>query len=378
MSKKKNKLAELAGKFMIKEPVVNEEGIILTPRWSTGIQVLDVLTNGGFPKGKVVAFGAEEGVGKTTIMLQVALNQMEKYGTKTIYIDSEGSTTFDLIGSIGITYKNYMYHPEHNPNGLFYLYSAQTIQEISTICSVAFRDPEVSLVVIDSTTQVADETSLEQEDLGTGKNYVGESARMWSSVMKKLNALVNRSQATLVLLSQARNDLSGFHVVMRPTGGKAIRHAATIDIWGVRRAFIGEGDVLKDKTGANIKRGEAIGAQVQLVTLKNRLGFPFRTVDAYIYYGKGLSNKWAYRQWLEEFEVVDEATGEVRPVLRSGAWPSLLLSSGEKNTINGERARGNEATWALIEEYWDEIIQFVEDNGGFVSKVTDDFEYLND
>lgn len=375
---KNDNLNALAGKYMIKEPVLDEDGVMFTPRWSTGIQVLDVLTNGGFPKGKVVTFGAEEGVGKTTIMLQTSMNQIDTYGTKVVYIDVEGSTTFDLVGSVGITYDTYLYHPKQNPKGKFYLFETQTIQDIARICSIAFRDPEVSMVVIDTTTKVIDGNLLEQEDLGTSKNFIGESARLWSAALPKIGALVSKSEATLVLLSQARNDLSGFHVVMKPTGGKAIRHEATIDIWGVRRAYIGEGDVLKDKLGANIKRGEAIGAQVQLVTLKNRVGFPFRTVDAYIYYGKGLSNKWAYRQWLEEHTITDEATGEIKPVLRSGAWPSILLPSGEKNTINGERARGNEATWALIEENWDEIVQYVDDMGGFVPKITNEFEHLNE
>lgn len=378
MSKKKDKLSELAGGFMVKEPEILEDGTIRTARWQTGIPMLDVLTNGGFPKGKGVAFGSEEGVGKTTILLQAGLNQINQYGTKIVYIDIEGGATHDLVGKIGINYNTHLWHPKDNPTGKFYLVSAQTIQEVSTICKVALEDPEVSMVVIDSTTQVTDQLALDEDDLGTSKNPVGESARMWSGALKKLGALVNRSQATLVTVNQARTSFVGFHAVMLPSGGKAAKHFATIEIWGMRRAYIGEGDVTKDKAGKNIKKNEAIGAQVELTTLKNRLGLPFRSVDAHVYYGRGVSIKWAYRQWLEEFQIVDATTGEVRPALVSGAWPSILLPSGEQNTINGERARGNEATWALIEENWDEIVQFVSDNGGFVTRAAQDIDHLEE
>lgn len=376
---KEDKISQLVSKYAVRPPEKAADGTIKTARWETGIKALDVLTNGGFPKGKGINFGSEEGVGKTTMLIHAGLNQINQYNSKVVYIDTEGGATYDLLDGIGVNFDTVLYDKELNPKGKFYLFGASTVQEVSTICKVALEDPETSLVVVDSTTQVTDALALKEEDLGTSKNPVGESARMWSSVLKKLGALVNKSQATLVLINQARNDLSGFHVTMKPSGGKAAKHFATVEIWGMRRAYIGEGDVTKDKLGNNIKKGEAIGAYVQLTTLKNRLGFPFRSVDAYVYFGKGVSNKWSYRQWLQDFEIVDQATGEVRPVLQSGSYPSLKLPSGEYNTgADGKRVRGNEGAWTLIENNWNEIVQFVEDNGGFVTSINTELEHLDD
>lgn len=376
MAKKKveDGLVELAGEFLVKPPQI-EDGKLKTPRWKTGIASLDRLTDGGFPKGKGVALGSEEGVGKTTLLLETALNQMNMYGTRVAYIDTEGGGTYDLAQGIGIDYTNYLYHPEHNKKGKFFFYSATTIQEVAKICKIALEDETVSLVVIDSTTQVTDQTALDEDDLGTSKNPIGESARMWSSALRKIGAIVNRSQATLVTVNQARNKQvpgMAMAMMMAPSGGKAQKHFATIEIWGTRKKYLGEGDVI------GVKKAEAIGAQIQLTTLKNRLGLPFRSVDTYVYFGKGVSNKWEYKQWLEEHTIEDRATGEIRPILVTGSYSSLLLPSGEKNMVDGKRARGSDDVWRLMEDNWDEILQFVDDNGGFKTTINTTLEDLED
>lgn len=368
MSKKKlDALQAIADKFAVAAPETTVDGTVVAPRWETDIIMLDALLGGGFPKGKIVAIGSEEGVGKTTILLHSATNIITKHGKKVLYLDVEGGVTYSMMEGIGLL--PHLYNKETNPDGLFYLMELESIQDINAVMQVVAADPEVALVIIDSTSNVINETDLDAEFMGADKNAVGSDARMWSANFKKINAQIKRSNACLVIVHQARNNLSGFHVTMGPSGGKAARHVATIEIWGMRREFIGEGDVTKDKTGTAIKRGDAIGARVQLTTTKNRLGMPFRAVDAFLYFGKGVSNKWAYRDLLSELQITDEATGEVRPVLQAGGWPSLQLPSG---LYKGAEYRGNDGTWKLMEDHWDEIIEYIEANGGFITKVNND------
>ena len=87
MAKKKTKdvLSAVADKFAVLPPDTLPDGTVVAPRWSSGIKPLDTLLGGGFPKGRIVAFGSEEGVGKTTILLHAALNIIENYGKK-LYI----------------------------------------------------------------------------------------------------------------------------------------------------------------------------------------------------------------------------------------------------------------------------------------------------
>lgn len=371
MSKKeKDLLAAVADKFAVLEPETLNDGTVVAPRWESGIKPLDALLGGGFPKGRIVAFGSEEGVGKTTILLHSALNIIEKYNKKVVYLDIEGGVTYSMMEGIGL-----LPHLRNatNKDGKFYLLSLESIQDINSVFQILVKDEDVALVIIDSDTNVIDEVVLSAEAMGATKNTIAESARMWSSNFKKINALVKRTEMCLVVIHQARTDLSGFHVVMRPSGGKAAKHVASVEIWGVRRDYVGEGDVLTDKTGKKIKKGEAIGARVQLTTLKNRLGMPYRAVDAYLYFGKGVSHKWSYRELLEKFEVTDETTGEIRPILQAGSWPSLCLPSG---TYKGGDYRGNEGTWKLMEDHWDEIIEYVDSHGGFITTANNELAEL--
>lgn len=363
---KNDALKKLANKFFVREPDKLPDGTVVAPRWSTGIKAMDVLTGGGFPKGTIVAIGGEEGTGKTTMLLHAAKNIMERDGKKVAYMDVEGGVTYDMMRGVGVL--EHLYHPDNNPDGLFFLLSVESIQDVNTVIQTFTKDPDMALIILDSDTNVIDEAALEEEFMGADKNMVGGDARMWSANFKKINAVIKRSNTTLLVVHQARNDFSGFHVVMKPSGGKAAKHVAGIEIWIVRRDYVGEGDITTDKTGKKIKKSEAIGARIQMTTLKNRFGFPHRAVDAYLYFGVGVSNKWAYREWLQNKDIIDDATGEVRKMLKTGAWPNLRLPSGEY------KAQGNAGTWKLIEEHWDEIVQYVEDNGGFITVPNDEFE----
>lgn len=143
-----NALAKIAGNYLVKKPVVLSDGTIQTERWETGIIPLDILTGGGFPKGKGVAIGSEEGVGKTTLLLHAALNIMNKYGKKVVYMDVEGGVTYDLLGSIGIDTDNHLFDPEENPDGLFMLLNVQTIQDVSRVSKAALEDPDTAMVIM--------------------------------------------------------------------------------------------------------------------------------------------------------------------------------------------------------------------------------------
>lgn len=372
MAKKNTKdvLGAIADKFAVLPPDTLPDGTVVAPRWSSGIKPLDTLLGGGFPKGKIVAFGSEEGVGKTTILLHAALNIIENYGKKVVYMDIEGGVSYSMLEGIGLLPH---LRSKDNPDGLFYLLSLETIQDINSTFQLLKKDGNVALTIIDSDTNVIDATVLEAEAMGATKNTVAEGARMWSANFKKINAIVKRTDMCLVVIHQARTDLSGFHVVMRPSGGKAAKHVASVEIWGVRRDYIGEGDVLTDTTGKKIKKGDAIGARIQLTTLKNRLGLPFRAVNAYLYFGKGISTKWSYRELLEEMTILNEETGELTPVLKTGSWPVLTLPG---KVYKGADYRGNEGTWKLMEDHWEEIEEYVESQGGFLTTANNDLADL--
>lgn len=353
--------------FLFKKPEILEDGTIKTPRYETGVVMFDVLLNGGLPKGKAIAIGAEWGVGKTTLLIQALGNIVEKYQKKVYYLDAEGGATYELFEAMG--YANLLYDPETNPDGLFYLLNLTTIQDISRIIKIVAADPDTAAIVIDSDTKVVDGLALEEEDLGTSNKAVGLNARMWSKAAGPIDAIIKQSEACLVVVHQARVDLAGFMPKITATGGNAVKHMVSVEIWGKKKGWI-----LPDFSisTANKDKPVAIGAYVKLTTEKNRLTKPFASVMLPIFFGKGVSNKWAYKEWLETHEFTDQVTAEVKPFInKKGSWYDITLPSG----VNA-KVQGDTKVWEFVNENYDEIKSYVDSNGGFslVHEADDDDE----
>ena len=63
---------------------------IETHRFETGIKELDQVLGGGIVKGSVVLIGGEPGIGKSTVILQVA-GILNKKNKKVLYVSGEES-----------------------------------------------------------------------------------------------------------------------------------------------------------------------------------------------------------------------------------------------------------------------------------------------
>ena len=358
IDKNKN-LSKLLDKHLFKGKERDSEGRIVTPKWETGLIQFDMLTNGGLPKGHSIALGAVKGAGKTTILIQILGNIVEKYDKYVYYIDVEGGATPELFDSMG--YSNLL-RTEENPDGKFVLLNMSTIQDIARLLKLIASDEklanETAAVVIDSDTFVVDEKNLDTDDLGMSNKAVAIDARMWTPAVKAFNHVIKNTPICLIYVHQAREDLSGFFVKTTTTGGNAMKHAVSIEIIGKSRGFI-------DSELNPVKSREvAAGLILELTTDKNRLTMPNALIQMPLLYGRGVSNRWAYREWLEENTLTDNTTGEIRPYLqvRGGGHFSLLLPSGEY------RGQGSVAIASTIDENIEEILSLIESHGGLKLK----------
>lgn len=340
-----------------KKPEKNPDGTIKTAKYRTGILLLDELLNGGFPHGRVLGLGAEWGVGKTTMLLQAGAHIIETYDKTVYYFDVEGGATYDLFEAMGIAH--HLYDEDDNPDGKFRLINVTTIQDIARITKVICQDPDTAMIVIDSDTMVVDQNDMDADDLGTADRAIGKSARMWSTAARPLMAKVKDSEACMIIVHQARLDLSGFMPKVVASGGNATKHMATAEIWGKRKAWIGEGNVT-DK----VRQSEAIGAYVEFSTNKNRLSKPFKKIMLPVIFGKGVDNLWAYKEWLEETEWANPETGEITPhIKKNGSWYTINIPG-----IIDDKVQGDASVWELLLNNVDAVSDYVKQNGGFQLK----------
>ena len=326
--------------------VTNEDGTVITPKYRTGILNLDILLNGGFPIGRIIGIGAEWGVGKTTLLIQACGNIIERYNKNVYYIDVEGGATYDLFESMG--YAELLYNAKTNPTGRFYLINVETLQDVSKIIHRVTREDDTALIVIDSVTQVLDASVLEDEELGSSKKNIGYDARMWSKVAKPYSAVLKKSKACLILVQQARRDISGFKPRIVASGGNAIKHMTSSSIFGTRDTWI------EDMFRTTTYRKGSIGAYVDFTTTKNRLKMPYKSIKIPILFGRGASNLWMAKEWLNSHGYVDKETKQVIPFLKSSvSWHQFNLP------FLNEKVQGNIVLYETIEHSLDKILEYI-------------------
>lgn len=352
MSKSKKDIFKVVDQFMPNQLEITPDGYIRTSRFETGIETLDALLDGGFPRGHIISLATEEGGGKTTLAIQAAGNIIEKYDKYVYYLDVERGATPELAFSMG--YGEHYYHPKANPHGKFIRIETKVIQDIARILKLVANDPDTGLIVIDSTTATTDRRDLEDDELGLSNKAQAKHARMWSEAARQINAIIDESTATLLFIHQVRDNLSNFIVRTEAARGRALKHITSVEIFGTIGKWL-------DKNGDEQKgRDGAVGATLNLTTTKNRLTAPYAKVKVPLFFGKGISNKWAYKEWLEHIDIVNETTGEVVKALniKGGGHATLTLPSGSYNV------RGKEEITAIIDEHIEEIMNLIHTRGG--------------
>lgn len=175
-------------------------------RYSTGIIKLDTLLNGGLPIKNIVNINGPSGGGKTTIMLQIARNVITKYNKRVIYFDIDGGATYELIESLGAA--SLLYDDINNPDGKLFLLNVSTMEDIITIMDTFALDENTALIIIDTETSVTNKAVIEDDSLGTENNGTILKTTMWRRKAKTFKAIMRKSNATLILVSQCRYDNS--------------------------------------------------------------------------------------------------------------------------------------------------------------------------
>ena len=167
-----------------------------------------------------------------------------------------------------------------------------------------------------------------------GDSHVGLQARLMSQALRKLTAVISRTNTIVIFINQLREKVGVmFGNPETTTGGRALKFYSTIRL-DVRRV---------ESLKAN---GEVVGNHVRVKVVKNKVAPPFREAEFDIMFGEGISR---------EGDVLDLAVN-CNIVDKSGAWFAY----------NGEKiGQGRENTKAYLKQnpaLLAEIEQRVRDN----------------
>lgn len=217
-------------------------------RFSTGSLVLDSITGGGMPHGRIIEVYGPEASGKTSIALNAIANVQREGGTA-VFVDAEQALDTNYAKTLGVNLEE------------LGLAQESIAENVLQMCADLADSGNVDLIVVDS---VAALTPRQEAEGEIEKVQVALLARVMSKALRILLKKCASNNCTIIFLNQIREKVGVMFGNPETTpGGKALKFYASQRI-EIRRKG-------QEKDGKEI-----IGTTVRMKVVKNKVAAPFK------------------------------------------------------------------------------------------------------
>ena len=294
---------------------------------STGCYALNRIITGkynkGMPVGGILQLKGDSSSGKTLIATTV-MTSAQKEGWYVKLLDAENTFSKDFGVMLGV-----------DPDNL--LYSVPTTLEeafndvVSTIDGIREHDKKTPiLLVIDSVAVLATDEEMGRDEIGETSNTDGaRRALIFGSLLRKVNTVLKKNRATLVVINQIRNkiDVGRYgNPETNASGGKALEFYLSTDLKCISNKT---SDVTKDED----KNPTGIVGRIKAV--KNKLSIPYQQCEFKVEFNKGLDPYYGLEELLKKDGLMEISSSGRRSVgdigFKKNTLSELLFSKSSSN-----------------------------------------------
>lgn len=221
---------------------------------STGIDEVDGLLGGGFPRRRITQVWGAPSSGKSYMLAKC----LSKLDGKALYVDAEFALNRDRLAGMGVDIDKYDYLP------------SSQLEEVATFILGNIADYD--LIIIDTLAKLTPMT-VTANDMSTPP--IAIAARMIGQFEAKLRPKLFQSDTAIVGINQARANLGYGQAESKPAGGWSWAHTIDISLKLARTSYI-----TKTVNGEKVGIGQVTSVKVD----KSRVSAPATQVKFKIMY----------------------------------------------------------------------------------------------